>query len=100
MLVTLAVAFNIYHARAERGGSPTAGFFRKYGTYLETVNWLVLVGVVILLSYLYTWWFLLSLLVFPVLGVVVARIFGPLTQMLYIFGMPIALVIVIVRLVS
>lgn len=99
-LVTLAMAFNIHFMRAEQGESPIGSFFHKYGLYFSVVHWLVLVGAVIFLSYLYTWWFMLSLWLFPVLGLIVARILGALTQLLYILGMPIILIIVIVRLVT
>jgi len=100
ILITLAVAFNMYRMRSERTGSPTGRFFHRYGVHCEVVNWLVVLGGVVYLSWLCTWWFMLSYFLFPVLGSVVARIFGPLTQLLYMLGVPVVLIVVIIHLVA
>ena len=98
ILGALACTFNIYAIEAERGRYAMGSSTRKYAVFIEAANWLVLLGVIIYLSYLYTWWFLLSFFVFPAVGAIMARILGKFTQLVYIFGMPVAAILVIMHL--
>ena len=98
VLGALACTFNIYAIGADRGAYVMGSAIRKHAAYIEFVNWLVLLGVIIYLSYLYTWWFLLSFFVFPAVAAIMARILRGFTQLVYIFGMPVVAILVTVHL--
>jgi hypothetical protein len=96
----LAITFNIYKMGADGGRYTMGSVIRKYGVYLEFVNWFVLLGVIIYLSYLYTWWFLFAFWIFPVVGLIISSILGSSTQLVYIFAMPIFTILGIIHLIQ
>ncbi len=100
VLGVLAITFNMYAIAAGRSQYVMGNAIRKYGAYIEFVNWLVFLGVIIYLGFLYTWWFLLSFWVFPAVGGIMASILRGFTQLAYIFGMPIFIILVVIHLAA
>ena len=115
---TLAATLNLYLMRAdswtsnpddywravattiETGKPPgfaMGSLFRRYRPLLEFMNWVLLVGLLVFLGYNYSWFLLLTIWVFPVLGSIIASILKERTQIIYIVAMPILLVAFIVR---
>lgn len=91
-VVFLAMTFNLYHARAQKGEAPMGTFFWRYGDYIEVANWLLITIIAFYLSYLYTWWFLLAPFVLAALADIAWRVMGvPLTLIAFIVGMPVFL---------
>ncbi len=95
----VAITFNMFLYTANARRYVMGSFFNKYKHYIELVNWLVLVGTVIYLSYLYTWYFLFSFFIFPVLGLIISSILRGYTQFFYLIGMPIFTIIGIIHLI-
>ena len=90
-IATLAATFNLYAMQAEKGQYPMGQFVWRYRVFIEFTNWLLLLGMVLFLSYNYTWYILLSFFAFPVLGSLIASILKGLTQVAYILAMPLLL---------
>ncbi len=95
ILAMLAVTFNMYEIEAQSRGYPMGWAIRKYKDVISVVNWLILLGVIIYLSYLYTWWFVASFWVLPVVGALIAGLLRGTTQIVYILGMPIFIIALI-----
>jgi len=92
-LVILALTFNMYFISAQKGAVPLGNFFYHYGTFVEFANWLLVLGAVVFLSYLYTWWFLLAPFVLAPVADIVRRILGGFTQIVFLVGAPILLTV-------
>jgi hypothetical protein len=97
ILIVLAISFNMYAMDAEKGVYPMGSFFWKYKAVFEAFNWLLLVGLVIYLSYLFSWYLLISLFVLPIIGSTLASLFKQFTQLPYLFAMPIFLILFIIK---
>jgi len=95
---TLAATFNVWHMHAERRFERIGTIFRRYGMFIETVNWLLLIGVINFLAFNYSWYLLLTIWVFPAVGLPISRIFGSHIQIIYLVAMPILLVAFIITL--
>lgn len=92
ILGVLAATFNMYSIEAQSRGYDMGTIIYKYKDVIELVNWLILLGVIIYLSYQYTWWFVASFWVFPLVGAIIAGLLRGIKQIVYIFGMPIFMV--------
>ena len=95
-VATLAATFNVWHMRAERMGT----IFQRYGAIIEAVNWVLLTGAIIFLAFNYSWYLLLTIWVFPAVGLPIAGILGSHTQIIYVVAMPILLAAFIIRVAS
>jgi hypothetical protein len=95
-LIGLNITFNMYAMKAEKGIYPMGTFFYKKAGIIEAFNWTFSLGLICYLSYYYTWYFLLSFFVFPVLGSVFASLFMGNTQLIYLLGFPILLVLFLI----
>ncbi len=100
MWATLAITFNMFLYDVDKGRYGIGLFFRQYRVIFELINWLVILGLILYLSCLYTWWFLLAFFIFPVLGLIISSIIGGYTQFFYIIGMPIFTIIGIMHLIQ
>lgn len=100
VIVLLAISFNMYTIEAEKGRYTMGLFVHKYKAPIEALNWLLLIGLVIRLSYLYSWYLIITLFVIPIVGASVASCFKSLTQAIYLSLMPIFLTVFIVKLVA
>jgi len=100
ILIVLAISFNMYAMEAEKGIYPMGSFIHKYKAMFEAINWLIFVGLVIYLSYLFSWYLLISLFVLPIVGALLASLFKGFTQVVYLFTMPVFLIIFIIRIMS
>ena len=95
----LAVTFNLYSLQARKGKYVMGKTFWQYKTYVEIVNWGLLLGVVLYLISQYTWWLLLVTFVFVAFGQSVASILKGVTQIFYVLGLPVLLIFVILHFV-
>jgi hypothetical protein len=100
ILVVLAVSFNMYAIEAEKGVHLMGSFVHKYKAMLEATNWLLFIGLVIYLSYLLSWYLLISLFILPIVGAALASLFKGFTQFMYLFAMPMFLIIFIVKIMT
>lgn len=100
VLIVLAISFNMYAMEAEKGIYPMGRFIHKYKAIFKTINWLIFVGLVIYLSYLFSWYLLISLFVLPIVGALLASLFKGFIQVVYLFTMPIILIIFMIRIMS
>ena len=89
--ITLALTFNMYFISAQKGTVPLGNFFHRYGVFVEFANWLLVLGGVVFLSYLYTWWFFLAPFVLAPVADIVRRFLGGFTQLVFLTGAPILL---------
>jgi len=92
-VATLACSFNVWHMKPQRMGR----IFLRYGAFIEAINWVLFAGVIIFLAFNYSWYLLLTLWVFPAIGLPIARILKGLTPIIYLVAMPILLVAFIIR---
>ena len=71
--------------------------FWRYGAFIELMNWVLLTGVIIFFAFNYSWYLLLTIWLFPAVGLPIAGILGTFTQIIYVVAMPILLVAFIIR---
>ena len=100
ILIVLAINFNIYAMEAEKGKYPMGSFIHKYKNMFELLNWLLFAGLVIYLSYLFSWYLLISLFVLPIIGALLASLLKGISQLVYLFGMPVFLIIFIIKIMN
>jgi len=100
ILIVIAIIFNMYAMEAEKGIYPMGRFIHKYKAMFEAINWLILTGLVIYLSYLFSWYLLISFFVLPIVGALLALLFKEFTQVFYLFTMPVFLIIFIIKILS
>ena len=84
---------------ADKGKYPMGSVIHRYKDIIEAINWTLCVGLVIYLSYVYTWYFLTSLFIFPVIGAIIASICKSFTQIVYLFGMPVCMIIFVIKII-
>jgi hypothetical protein len=99
LLALVAVSMNTFMLDARKGRYEMGSIFRQYGLIFELFNWLILLGVVIFISISHSWWFLFAFFIIPIAGFIISSILRMVTQFVYIFGMPIAIVLVVISLV-
>jgi hypothetical protein len=99
LLALVAVSLNMFMYDARKGKYEMGNIYRRYGSIFELFNWLILLGTVIYISVSYSWWLLFALLIIPVIGFIVSSIFKMTTQFVYLFGMPIAVILVFINLI-
>jgi hypothetical protein len=100
ILIVLAINFNMYAMEAENGKYTMGSFIYKYKNMVELVNWLIFTGLVIYLSYIFSWYLLISLIVLPIIGALSALLLRGFTQLVYLFGMPVFLIIFIIKIIN
>ena len=100
ILIVLAINFNMYAMEAEKGKYTMGSFIYKYKNMVELLNWLIFTGLVIYLSYIFSWYLLISLIVLPIAGALSASLLRGFTQLVYLFGMPVFLIIFIIKIIN
>lgn len=93
----LAVTFNMYSLQARKGKYVMGKTFWQYKTFFEVINWAALLAVVLYLSSQYSWWVLLSAFVFIGAGQAIAFILKGVTQIFYVLGMPVLIILVMLH---
>lgn len=81
----------------DKGVYPIGSLVRKYKAIIEAVNWLIFTALVIHLSYIISWYLLASLFVLPVIGAAFASCVKRDMPLVYLFGMPLFLIIFLVK---
>jgi hypothetical protein len=89
-LIVLNFTFILYSIKARKLGYPM-GIVYRYGDLFESISWILSLGLIVFLSHSYSWYFLVSFFLFPVLGDILARLIGPPIQPIYVLGSPLLL---------
>jgi hypothetical protein len=97
LVILSAISFNMYSYEADKGVYTVGSLVEKYKPQIEVINWLLLTGLVIHLSYLYSWFLLGSLFLLPIVGAAVASCFKSLTPVAYLIAMPLFLIIFLIK---
>lgn len=97
VLIVLAISFNMYAMQAEKGIYPMGSFIYKYKAIFEAINWTIFLGLIIYLSYIFSWYLLISFFVLPIFGALIASLFKGFIQLLYLFTMPVFFIIFIIK---
>ena len=86
-LLSATVASYIW-ASSNNNAIPMGAWFHKFTQVISYVCCLLLIASVVFMSYSYSWYFLPSIFVFVVLGSLLWRFSGSLTQVALNIGMP------------
>lgn len=96
-VILTAISFNMYSFQADKGVYTIGSLVHKYKLYIETLNWLLFVALIIHLAYLFSWFLLIALFLLPLVGASVASCFRGFTPLVYLITMPPFLIIFLVK---
>ena len=94
----MAVTYNFYSMDARKNKYVMGKTFWQYKAFFEVLNWALFAASVVYLSYRSSWWALLSAILFAATGKALSIMLKGVTQILYLFGMPVFIIFVLWRL--